>query len=232
MYYSTSNQVISMKTRDKILLEAQEQLNEKGLDGVTIRSIAKALKISPGNLTYHFKNVDIIVYELYLQLVDALSQAIQHFQTEALNTQWFYEQTVTNFAVMWEYRFLLLDFVTITRRNKQLKDHFRQLVAMRQIQFRMLADQMIANGIMREEVVEGLYDRFILQTIIYSDAWLSDALIHFDQHSDQVFHFYADLMTSSLVPFLTEKGLTEYKAWKATRNEPPLRGYPSILGKM
>ena len=196
-----------MKTRDKILLEAREQLNENGLDQVTIRSIASALKISPGNLTYHFKNVDAIVYELYLQLVDALSHSIQKIQPEALNTQWFYEQTVANFAVMWEYRFLLLDFVTITRHNKQLKDHFRQLVAMRQIQFKMLADQMIANGIMQEEVVEGLYDRFILQTIIYSDAWLSDAVIHFDEHSDQVFHFYGDLMTSSLVPYSTEKGL-------------------------
>jgi AcrR family transcriptional regulator len=221
-----------MKTRDKILLEAQRQLNEDGLDKVTIRSIASALEISPGNLTYHFKNVDAIIYELYLQLVDELSQSIAVFQPDKLSTKWFYEQTVANFAVMWEYRFLLLDFVTITRRSKQVKEHFRQLVALRQLQFRMFADQMIANGIMQEERIPGLYDRFILQMIIYSDAWLSDAVVHFDTHGEHVYHFYADLMVSSMVPYLTDKGLEEYQGWKAGKNEPPFRGYPSILGRM
>ncbi|MCB0632661.1 MAG: TetR/AcrR family transcriptional regulator [Saprospiraceae bacterium] len=222
----------SMKTRDKILQEAKRQLNEEGLDRVTIRSIASALEISPGNLTYHFKNVDAIIYELYLQLVEALSQSIEVFHPDKLSTKWFYDQSVSNFAVMWDYRFLLLDFVTITRRIRPIKEHFRQLVTLRQLQFRMFADQMIANDIMQEERVPGLYDRFILQMIIYSDAWLSDALVHFDTHGEHVYHFYADLMVSSLVPYLTEKGLKEYLAWKADRKEPPFRGYPSILGKM
>ncbi|PHN02030.1 TetR/AcrR family transcriptional regulator [Flavilitoribacter nigricans] len=221
-----------MKTRDKIIREAKRQLNEQGFDRVSIRSIADAVGISPGNLTYHFKNVDTIVYELYMELVEALSASIQEFQPHKLSTQWFYEQTVKNYRVMWDYRFLLLDFVTVTRKNRQVKDHFRQLVAMRQLQFRMFADQMIANGIMQEERVAGLYDRFIIQTIIFSDAWLSDALVHFDEFGDRMFHFYADLMVSGLVPFLTEKGLEEYRGWKASKNDPPFRGYPSILGKM
>jgi AcrR family transcriptional regulator len=220
-----------MKTRDKIIIEAKRQLNEQGLDQVSIRSIADVLGISPGNLTYHFKNVDAIIFELYMELVEALSASIQEFQPHKLSMQWFYEQTVMNYRVMWDYRFLLLDFVTITRKNRQVKEHFRQLVAMRQLQFRMFADQMIANGIMQEERMPGLYDRFIIQTIIYSDAWLSDALVHFDEFGDQMFHFYADLMVSGLVPFLTDEGLAVYQAWKALKKEPPFRGYPSILGK-
>lgn len=232
MQNSTSIFAVSMKTRDKIVLEAKKQLNEHGIDRVSIRSIADVLSISPGNLTYHFKNVDAIIYELYMELVNALSESIQEFQPHKLNTQWFYEQTVKNYRVMWEYRFLLLDFVTITRKNRQLKDHFRQLVAMRQLQFRMFADQMIANGIMQEERIPGLYDRFIIQTIIFSDAWLSDALVHFDEFGDRMFQFYADLMVSALVPFLTDEGLEEYRKWKALKKAPPFRGYPSILGKM
>lgn len=220
-----------MKTSDKILLEAKKQLNEGGLDQVTIRSVASALQISPGNLTYHFKNVDAIIYELYLQLVDALSESIEVFQADTLNTKWFYEQTVKNFEVMWDYRFLLLDFVTITRRNKQLKEHFRQLIAMRQLQIRMFTDKMIANGILREERVAGQYDRYILQLILYSDAWLSDALVHFDTQGEHVFHFYADLMVSTMVPYLTEKGLEEYMSWKADKKDPPFRGYPLYFGQ-
>lgn len=220
-----------MKTRDKIIIEAKKQLNEQGLDQVSIRSIADVLGISAGNLTYHFKNVDAIIYELYMKLVEALSESIQEFQPHKLSMQWYYEQTVKNFRVMWDYRFLLLDFVTITRKNRQVKEHFRQLVTMRQLQFRMFADQMIANGIMQEERMPGLYDRMIIQTIIYSDAWLSDALVHFDEFGDQMFHFYADLMVSAMVPFLTDQGLAEYLDWKALKKEPPFRGYPSILGK-
>lgn len=221
-----------MKTRDRIIQEAKRQLNERGLDQVSIRSIADALSISPGNLTYHFKNVDAIIYELYTELVDALSESIESFEPHKLSTQWFYEQTVKNYRVMWRYRFMLLDFVTITRKNRQVKKHFRQLVALRQLQFRMFADQMISSGIMQEESVPGLYERYIIQMIIFSDAWLSDALVHFDEFGDRMFHFYADLMVSGLVPFLTDKGLEEYRAWKASRNDPPFRGYPSILGEL
>lgn len=221
-----------MKTRDRIIIEAKKQLNERGIDQVSIRSIADVLGISPGNLTYHFKNVDAIIYELYMELVAALSASIQEFEPSKLNTRWFYEQTIKNFRVMWDYRFLLLDFAAVTRKIRPVKDHFRQLVAMRQLQFRMFADQLIDNGIMQEERIPGLVDRFIIQMIIYSDAWLSDAVVHFDHFGEKMFEFYADLMVSSIVPFLTEKGLEEYRGWKSAKNDPPFRGYPSLLGKM
>lgn len=221
-----------MKTSERILQEARRQLNEDGLDQVSIRTIANALGISAGNLTYHFKNVDAIIYELYLELVNALSESIMAFEPGKLSTKWFYEQTVKNYSIMWEYRFLLQDFVSITRKNRQLKEHFRQLIAMRQLQFRIFADQMIENGIMQQERLPGLYDRYILQSILMSNAWISDALVHFDEFGEPVFNFYADLLLSSLVPFLTEKGLQEYQQWKAEKHNPPFRGYPSILGKI
>ena len=44
-----------MKTKDKIKIKATELFNNKGFKNVTLREVAKALGISYGNVTYHFK---------------------------------------------------------------------------------------------------------------------------------------------------------------------------------
>jgi AcrR family transcriptional regulator len=53
--------------KDKILNKALELFNTFGYESVTMRDIAGALKISPGNLTYHFKKKDDLIYAIVRQ---------------------------------------------------------------------------------------------------------------------------------------------------------------------
>ena len=51
-----------MSTREKILHTALELINDKGYVHVGVREIARALKKSPGNISYHFsKKEDILI---------------------------------------------------------------------------------------------------------------------------------------------------------------------------
>ena len=210
-----------LKTRDKILEEALRQLNEEGLDKVSIRSIAQALGISPGNLTYHFRNVDTIIQELYLELVRELDAGLQRMENATTVLTTLLEVSEDNFFVFWKYRFILLDFIAITRRITEVRDHFRRLIAQRHFQFKFSIEHMIAEGLLKPEEVDGQYDKLILQSIILGNAWIPDAHIHFDDRSDAVVRFYADLFLGMIVPYLTEKGLAEYRAWLDKR--PKLR---------
>lgn len=217
-----------MSTKDKILAEGLRQLNEHGIEKVTIRSIAEKLAISPGNLTYHFKNIDVIIFELYLQLVKGLDASVVALQEQKLSVGLFFELTEMNYRMMWSYRFLLLDFVAITRRITKLRDHFRQLMTLRQMQIRAIVSQMIQQGLLKEEWVEGLYERYILFSLIISDAWASDAEVHFGKNKSQAIPFYADLFACSILPFLTEEGLKDYRSWRKKHPAPSLNRYPNL----
>ena len=65
-----------MKTRDRILAAALELFNQKYERKVTTNHIASHLKISPGNLYYHFKNKQEIIYELFLQYEERIDTSL------------------------------------------------------------------------------------------------------------------------------------------------------------
>ena len=62
-----------MKLKEKILNKAVELFNDRGISSTSPNQIATALKISVGNLTYHFKTKAILVKEVYVKMsVDSL----------------------------------------------------------------------------------------------------------------------------------------------------------------
>jgi len=61
------------ETRQKILEEAYKIVVDQGLDQLSMRSIAAAVKSSPANLYEYFTNKDEIVYELYTKVMSELA---------------------------------------------------------------------------------------------------------------------------------------------------------------
>ncbi|NRB48700.1 MAG: TetR/AcrR family transcriptional regulator [Saprospiraceae bacterium] len=217
-----------MKTKDKILQMALQQFNERGIEQVSIRSISSALGISAGNLTYHYKNTDKIIYALYLQLVEELGRSIEQVISQSPDIQWLYEATAYNCRMMWKYRFLLIDFVAISRRITDIRDHFRQLVKMRQWQIRQAINEMVELGLFIPEWQEGMYDKYILRMIIMSDAWIPDAQIHFEGQEEEIIPFYSELIVSSIQPYLTPAGQVAYLAVLGQAGPKKITGYPGI----
>ena len=68
-----------MKTKDKIIATAIRLYNEKGLSNVTSRHIAAEIKISHGNLEYHFPNKETLLLAIYEQMRTEISD----FYTES-----------------------------------------------------------------------------------------------------------------------------------------------------
>ncbi|MGE8356801.1 MAG: TetR/AcrR family transcriptional regulator [Microvirgula sp.] len=57
----------AIKTYDRIVSESLALFNEHGERTITTNHIAAHLGISPGNLYYHFRNKEEIVYQIFLQ---------------------------------------------------------------------------------------------------------------------------------------------------------------------
>lgn len=201
-----------MRTKDKILQEALHQFNTIGTDQVSIRSIADAVGISAGNLAYHFKNTDAIIHQLYLNLVEALDSEVQQIQESLVDMQYLLEATQRTYRALYEYRFLMIDFVAICRRIPDIKTHFSELMSMRQQQFLLIFKYLQSEGWLRHDLDEQAYAAFAEIIIIFSNAWLADAVIRQQpENAEQQVAHYRQLFIQLFIPYLTQEGLQQFQ---------------------
>ena len=117
-----------LKTRDRIVQTSLQLFNDFGEPRITTNHIADELDISPGNLYYHFRNKDDIIWLLFEQFERRMDAALQvpERRIPDMEDMWLYLHLV--FENIWEYRFLYRDLDNILSRNKKLRTHFRRIV--------------------------------------------------------------------------------------------------------
>lgn len=199
-----------MDTKNKILVSALALFNERGVKQVSLRTISDEMGISLGNLTYHFKKREDIIDALYLQLVDTLDEVIADNPLSGNPLQLLFEIPKLTLRQFFTYRFLMLDFVDITRNHETIRKHYQKLMVERQNQFSYLTQSLIAANLMREELVPQEYV-FLFQNLrIICDFWFS--AISVDSNSSLTEKVVLDgtaLVHQILMPYLTEKGREE-----------------------
>jgi|GEM_PF-2709056 len=101
----------TVSTKEKILAAAQDEFNKRGIGAVALHKIAAMLDISPGNLTYHFRRKEDLVFELVSwlegQLVSALHD-VDHVMERGTIEQDADEvatKMVEVVELLWEHRF-------------------------------------------------------------------------------------------------------------------------------
>jgi AcrR family transcriptional regulator len=117
-----------MKTRERILQTSLDLFNDRGEPSVTTNYIADEMNISPGNLYYHFRNKDEIVYYLFLRFEEKMLSILDTPKSRTLNMEdmWLYLHLA--FECIWEYRFLYRDLDHILNRNKKVRLRFRRIL--------------------------------------------------------------------------------------------------------
>ncbi|WP_420572119.1 TetR/AcrR family transcriptional regulator [Kordia sp.] len=193
-------------TKEKILESALRLFNEQGISEVSLRTIANDMDISLGNLTYHFKKRDTIVESLYLDLVAKLDAiALENIDAENV-LQSFFKISDAIAEGFYEYRFIMLDFVHITRNYPTIQSHYRELIKIREFQFEMLVAELIRTNIIREELIEDEYKYLFMSLRIMSDFWLATLSIDKDTITKEETSGQAKLLKLKIFPYLTEKG--------------------------
>ncbi len=201
-----------MTTKQRILNTSLQLFNQQGTDVVTVRHIAKNLGISHGNLCYHFPNTDLIIEKLYEQLIEELNEILKNpMLLQELNLKIFYDLTSFIFGKLYKYKFLMQDFISIMRRNPNLKQKHRDLVRSRRMLFQMGIEASIQVGIVKPDIIKGQYENYFEQLFIISDFWLSSAEILYEGSEENKLGKYINIAFTLIVPYLTEKGLVEYQ---------------------
>lgn len=112
-----------MKTKEKILQTSIELFNKSGVVAVTTNHIAKELKISPGNLYFHFKNKEEIIRQLFTNMAKEINAIWKPHPKKAIDSP----LTMTNktFDVYWKYRFLHRELYHLKRKDLLLQKLWR-----------------------------------------------------------------------------------------------------------
>jgi len=200
-----------MDTKARILEAALTLFNEEGTSTVTVRDIAKKIGISHGNLCYHFPTVDDIITRLYFNLVQELDDEITGMQNKNRSHLVGAGGRIL-FGLLYQYRFLMLDFVHTMRRIPEIKKHYRKLQERRKVEFKQIFANLVEAGIMKPELYPGFYDDLITNMTMVGDAWIGHAEILYRGKEKDKLDFYYRVTNSLLTPLLTEKGMAAFAA--------------------
>jgi AcrR family transcriptional regulator len=133
------------RTAERILEVTLDLFNRFGEPNVSTTLISAELKISPGNLYYHYPAKD--------ELINALFDRYERSMSELLNASdgvrdvedaWFFMHTL--FERIWEYRFLYRDLNDLLSKNRRLETHFQWIIKNKTRSLRTLLDSMSRAG--------------------------------------------------------------------------------------
>lgn len=135
------------KNRERILEASILLFNEMGVVAITTNHIADNLKISPGNLYFHFRNKEEICRELF----DRMCEATYKLWKDESNTTFTPLQLLQkSFELFWEYRFFHREMYHLRRKDPLLARRWRKhlLKTVRLLQARYLA--WVKAGVMKK----------------------------------------------------------------------------------
>ncbi len=137
------------RTRERILETSLRLFNEAGEPHVTTAHIAAEMGISPGNLYYHFRSKDEIVWKLFGAFERRMDDTLVWPEDRPANVEDIWLMLHLLFEIMWEHRFLYRDLEDLLSRDHRLASHFGRILGQAARTFGHLAESMVKEGTMR-----------------------------------------------------------------------------------
>lgn len=109
-----------MKTKDLIKDKGRELFNRKGVMFVTLRDVAKALHKSYGNITYHYPNKEVLILNLYSDMMLELRETGNMLLEGVPTIEKLLDAPAYTFDISLKYLFLHKDYVDILRNNPEV----------------------------------------------------------------------------------------------------------------
>jgi AcrR family transcriptional regulator len=122
------------RTAQRIIESSLSLFNRFGEPNVSTNLISSELRISPGNLYYHFPAKDELVNALFDQYLAQLNPLLEAAgDVRDVEDAWFFIHSL--FERLWEHRFLYRDLNDLLSRNRRLEIEVKDLLARKQRAF-------------------------------------------------------------------------------------------------
>lgn len=201
-----------MSTKEKILSAAKELFNVEGVENVTTRHIASKINMSQGNLHYHYPNKKEIIIELHKQFLGEVMQRMSMVALTEFNLEMWYNLISSAFKVMYEFRFFFIDTLVIWRKIEMIKNSSITFYEQGKFQFAFLVSQLHERGLLRKDISDEQLNNLYKHVALFYNSWLSmKDIIGDKEEPDRLPQYFANLVFTIWVPYLSEKGLEDFK---------------------
>jgi len=194
----TAEQVSRGGTAERILDGALELLNGPDGSAVTTNHIAAHLRMSPGNLYYHFGSREEIVRAIFPRIeAEGLAATALPAGSE-LDAREFGRRHLVGLRTLWHFRFFFRDLNQLLARDSMLAQSFRAYEKRLHAQYRGIFERLIADGHMRSPEPAADLDRLVVTSIVVWTSWVAH-LSALRPHPDIT---RADAVEGALLSFL------------------------------
>jgi AcrR family transcriptional regulator len=115
------------RTAERILDVTLDLFNRFGEPNVSTTVISAELKISPGNLYYHYPAKDELINGLVARYEKSLAEILLAADNvRNVEDAWLFFHML--FEVLWQYRFLYRDLNDLLSKNRKLETQFQQVL--------------------------------------------------------------------------------------------------------
>ncbi|EZH73363.1 hypothetical protein ATO12_20395 [Aquimarina atlantica] len=173
--------------------------------------IALELKISSGNLNYHFKKREDILEALYFEMVEAFDARVKQLGDKQITLETVKEDILLSLNRMVEYRFFWTDLYNLLRLNKKIKSHFQNVYHNRLKGYEYLFDVLIEKNLMRDFEFSKESQFLIERMISYSNTWLYNSFIYNKSINEDYIELQSTNLLVMLYPYLTNRGKHQYQ---------------------
>ena len=118
------------KTKEKILVVALDLFNRHGTRAITTNHIAEACGMSPGNLYYHYKNKEQIIFAIFEKMIASWEVGVLDAQGKA-PSEVLDAQLDKTFSYVWRYRFIHRELAPLLDKDVALKKMCNQVLQRR-----------------------------------------------------------------------------------------------------
>ena len=205
-----------MNKRKKIILDAAVSLfNEVGIVNAKNQDIAKKAGVSLSNFNYHFGTKKELVFAVFDLMTLVLNEKVYGEKMLARESQGL-SITKSYLEFQQEFCFFYLDTPNILTSYPELNEKVQNQIDESFHVIKNLNYLSVGMGHMKPEPKEfpGLYDQLVRHIMIHNHFWFAHSQIRGEK--ENLIKKGLESLFSLTYPYLTEKGIKEYKQFIST----------------
>ena len=195
-------------TKAKIKEAAVRLFNQDGMANVRLQAIADEAVVSVGNLTYHYRNKEILIEAIWEDILEKRKTLLAEFRVLPLFAD-LERQLRAVFELQQDYQFFYIDTLDLIRTFPGIAQSWRAHQEWQTAAVKNMLDFSVARAVFQAEFFPGFFEQVAEQYWLISDGWVGRQRSMGRPEDD--FSAYHQSIWQLLFPLLTPLGRQEYE---------------------